>query len=366
MTRAEHEALPTDYAIPPGETLAEWLEEHAMTQGELATRIGKSTKMVNQVINGVAPLLPATAVDLETVTNIPARTWLDLEATYQEDRARVEREDQARSGIAWLKEIPTAELRKRNLITADPSDGAACLQQTLRFFGTASVESWRNVYLRPQAAFRQSAAHSVSLGAVATWLRIGELEAETQTEAPRFNADALRRRLTELRQLIRQQGDIGTRLKKLCREAGVLVLFVPDVKGTRASGATHWMTGRPIVQLSLRGKTDDRFWFTFFHEVGHVLLHARGETFIEGVAGERTLDDDARAKEQQADTFAADLLIPPRDAVRLRSLKSLADVEAFAEEIGVSPGVVVGRLHNDKLRDWSWGANLKARVDFVS
>jgi HTH-type transcriptional regulator/antitoxin HigA len=118
------------------------------------------------------------------------------------------------------------------------------------------------------------------------------------------------------------------------------------------------------VQLSLRGKTDDRFWFTLFHELAHVLLHGRGEVFIERRDGH--LSPETQAKEDQANDFAADLLIPKQVAYRLSGLRSLADVRAFAAEIDVSPGVVVGRLHNDGTKKWSWGAGLKARMEFAA
>lgn len=357
-----YEPEASDYAVPPGETLAEWLDEHDMSQGQLANRVGKSAKHVNQIVNGIAPITPRTALDLETVTGIPARFWLAREAQYQEDRVRLQRSNLLEENLAWLQEIPVAELRKRGFIAAKARDKAGCVIDALRFFGTATVDSWREVYLERQVAFRQSEAHEVSAGAVAAWLRMGELESE-QLSLPVFKAEFLRQRLPRLRDLTRGGGEIGGEITRICGEAGVAVAFIPDVKGTRASGATHWVHGRPVVQLSLRGKTDDRFWFTVFHELAHVLLHGRGEVFIERRGG--SLTPETRLKEEQADHFAADLLVPPAEAARLTSLKSLADVRAFAADIGVSPGVVVGRLHNDQIRPWSWGAGLKARVDFV-
>ena len=362
MSSTTYDSLPSNYAVPPGATLAEWLDEHGMSQGNLAQRIGRSTKMINQVINGVAPILASTALDLETVTGIPARLWLALEANYQEDRARLAAANHSEADLAWLNEIPVAELRKRGYISAKARDKSACLMDALRFFGTATVDTWRAVYLGRQAVFRQSEAHEVSPGAVAAWLRIGELEAE-RLDLPTFRRDQLRQRLAELRQLTRSADDIGDAIVRICKEAGLAVVFIPDITGTRSSGATHWVGNRPILQLSLRGKTDDRFWFTFFHEIGHLLLHDRGEVFIERRQGK--LPDDVKKKEREADSFAADLLIPAAFAPRLPALNSLDAVRAFAAEVGVSPGVVVGRLHNDGLRLWSWGAGLKSRIDFV-
>lgn len=360
--RQTYEAEPTDYAVPPGETLAEWLEERGMSQGQLAQRLDKSTKHVNQMINGVAPIVPSTALDLEFVTGIPARFWLAREAAYREDLERLKRSTEIEQSFDWLSEIPLAELRRRGAVSATLRDKAACVIESLRFFGVPNVATWRALYLQPQAAFRQSTAHQVSPGAVAAWLRLGQLEAE-RLDLPPFRPEALRAGLSVIRDLIRNHGDLGQEIVEVCGQTGVAVAFVPDVPGTRASGATHWMRGRPIVQLSLRGKTDDRFWFTLFHELAHVLLHGRGEVFIES-SGKRD-DADTVSKESEADELAGNLLIRPEEAHRLPGLRSLDDVRQFAREIGVSPGVVVGRLHHDGTRPWSWGAGLKARVDLV-
>lgn len=360
--RTTHVADPTDYAVLPGETLAEWLDEREMSQGQLAQRLDKSTKHVNQIINGVAPILPATALDLESVTGIPARFWLSREAVYREDLERIKRSKEIERSYDWLQEIPLAELRRQGAVSSTLRDKAACVIEALRFFGVANVDTWREVYLQPQAAFRQSAAHEVSPGAVAAWLRLGQLEAE-ELDLPAFRTEALRAALPAIRGLIRDHEDLGSELVRACGQAGVAIAFVPDVPGTRASGVTHWLRGRPIVQLSLRGKTDDRFWFTLFHELAHVLLHGRGEVFIESTGSQR--GPETVEKEQEADRFAGDLLIPAFAAPKLADLRSLSEVRSFAEEVGVSPGVVVGRLHHDGLRPWSWGAGLKARVDFV-
>ena len=360
--RTTYEAEPTDYAVPPGETLAEWLEEREMSQGQLAQRLDKSTKHVNQIINGVAPIVPSTALDLEFVTGISARFWLSREAAYREDLERLKRSMEIEHSFDWLQEIPLAELRRRGAVTGTLRDKASCVIEALRFFGVPSVGIWRDTYLQPQAAFRQSRAHEVSPGAVAAWLRFGQLEAE-RLDLPPFRAEALRAGLPTIRDLMRSGGDLGQAIIDACGQAGVVIASVPDVPGTRASGATHWMRGRPIVQLSLRGKTDDRFWFTLFHQLAHVLLHGRGEVFIESTG--RRDDADTAAKEHEADQFAGRWLIPSAHAHRLSDLRSLEDVRRFAAEIGVSPGVVVGRLHHDRLRPWNWGAGLKARVDFV-
>jgi Zn-dependent peptidase ImmA (M78 family) len=101
----------------------------------------------------------------------------------------------------------------------------------------------------------------------------------------------------------------------------------------------------------LRYKSDDHFWFSFFHEAGHLLLHSKKETFV---TGER--DEDAA--ESEANSFAAGFLIPRQYESRLIDM-TLADVPTFAEELGIAPGIVVGRLQKQGTIGWNQGNNLK-------
>jgi Zn-dependent peptidase ImmA (M78 family) len=136
------------------------------------------------------------------------------------------------------------------------------------------------------------------------------------------------------------------------------VVFVPEIKGTRASGAARWVTPtKAVIQLSLRHKTDDHLWFSFFHEAGHVLLHSKKETFITG-------DPSIDAAEEEANDFSANQLIPKRLEPELLSLASDEEIVAFAERIGIAPGIVVGRLQKEDVLDWSQGNHHKRRFTF--
>jgi hypothetical protein len=144
-------------------------------------------------------------------------------------------------------------------------------------------------------------------------------------------------------------------LIEACAQAGVAVVFVPELPKTGVSGCTRWIGGKAVIQLSLRYKSNDQLWFTFFHEAGHILKHGRKEVFLEG----NGMDDD---KEKEANTFARNHLIPPADYRRFLSSwnrRSLAPIDLFAREIGIAPGIVVGRLQFDKLLLPSHGNGLK-------
>jgi HTH-type transcriptional regulator / antitoxin HigA len=349
-----------DYAVPPGTALAEWLEERHMRQAELAARVDMSEKALSQVITGAAPLTRATAAKLELVTGIPARTWNNLESLYRDDLSRLDERAALEAHADWLTDMPVAQLRKLGVLTASPRDKATLVQQLLGFFGVADPHAWRRLWLGPQAtALRQSSAFAADPAAVAAWLRLGEIEAE-RMDVAEFDSVRLRATLPELRMLTREPDpDVFVeRLIRLAGDCGVAVVFVPEVTGARCSGAARWVHDRPIVQLSLRYGSDDQLWFTFFHELAHVLLHGKKEVFIS--AGS-TDHDNHGDKELEADVFARNLLIPRRYAPELASLLSIDAITAFADKIGVSSGVVVGRLQHDKIIGPHVGESLKVR-----
>jgi HTH-type transcriptional regulator / antitoxin HigA len=351
----------TDYALPPGETLRELLEEQGLTQRDLARRADLSPKHVNKLLQGLVPLSADVAVRLERVTGTPARIWNRLEADYRTDLERIRAQREMAVDVMWAVNFPVRELIKRDILPAEPSDKVSRLEQVLTFFGVASPGAWQDVYEDLACAFRTSKTFEAKQEALAVWLRLGEIAARDVYCAP-FDRKKLEAALSSLRELTREPATVfGERVRALCAACGVAVVFVPDLPGSRASGVTRWLTpAKALIQLSLRYKTDDHLWFTFFHEIGHVLKHGKTDVWIEATSAPA---DEPR--EAEADRFSRDVLIPPRQTAELPGLKTDDDVRRFADRIGVSPGIVVGRLQHDQLWPHSRGNKLKRPLGFT-
>jgi HTH-type transcriptional regulator/antitoxin HigA len=343
---------------PPGASLRATLNKLGMTQAELAERTGLSLKHVNQVVQGVAPVTHGTALLLEKATGVPARVWNALEASYRDRLARNEDKQRLEAAASWLRELPLKELTKRGYLPKDVDRGTL-LEQVCRFFGVANREAWEAVWRQPLASFRKSPSMESEAGAIAAWLRIGEIEASS-INCDEFDPRRMRGSLAEIRALtIAEPEHFEPRLRKLCAQAGVAVVFVPEIRGTRCWGAARWLSpAKALIQLSLRYKSDDHLWFSFFHEAAHLLLHGKKETFI-------TTDRFRADAEREADSFAAGFLIPRQYDDRLRTL-SVGEIREFADELGIAPGVVVGRLQNEGILNWNEGNSLKKRLDFVA
>jgi addiction module HigA family antidote len=358
MSNATRNQYQPDTVTPPGFYIQEKLEELGITQTGLASRICRTKKTVNEIITGKAPIEPETALQLERVLGIPARFWNNAERQYRDHLVRQEERARLESQVERLQSFPVREMRKRGWLpkTAGPID---TLSDLLSFFGVASFEALDQIDLQTCAAFRQSAIHRVDQGAVLAWLRKGELDARAIACRP-FNKENFRTALDQIRDLtLRPLAKAFPEAMRLCAEAGVAVVIVPELPGTRAFGATRWLTpDKALIQLSARGKTGDQLWFTFFHEAGHILLHSKKDIFIEL---EATVD----SREDEANRFAADHLIPPPTWMLLRQMKlrSAADIQLFAKQYNLSPEVLVGRLQREHLIPWSHLNHLKTRLD---
>jgi HTH-type transcriptional regulator / antitoxin HigA len=383
MSHSSEYPFRPDYAVPPGDTLRERLAELAISQAELAARSGLSTKHINQIIQGVAPITHETALILERVTGTPAGIWNRLEATYREGLLRARQEAVTPADEQWLKSLPIKALQSARYLPTG-LDKSGLYRAVVAFFGVADRSAWDRVWTRPDASFKLARAFRSDPGAVAAWLRIAELQVR-ETATANYDARTFRRVLPRIRGLTREN-DFSAALIADCASAGVALAFVPEVGKSRVSGAAWWAKPtRAVIQLSDRYKCDDQFWFAFFHEAAHVLLHSKKSTFVDdeqdpddqsadGTGATRTLrtasvfidhDDDDDPLEREANAFATNTLIPVQHASRLAGLATDGQVEAFADEIGISPSIVVGRLHHEHFWDWNQGNHLRRRLDMV-
>lgn len=354
-------AYTPDYAVTPGEMLEYEMEIRGMTQQELVRRTGVTAKHINELLSAKAPISPAMAIKLERAIGMPAQYWINLEANYQEVLARLAEETQLEADLGWLEKIPYKKMSNLGWLP-DIKDKKSRLEEVLKFFGIASVAQWQHLWPNLNVAYRQTQTHEVFPEAVSAWLRQGEIEA-SKIHCQPFDKKAFRLALDDVRKLTAQTPEIFMpALIERCAEAGVAVVLVPCLPKTGVSGATRWMNkDKAIIQLSVRYKSDDHLWFTFFHEAGHILLHGKKELFLEGTNG---LDPE---KENEANEFASKELIPNKmlKAFLASNRFTKLEIQAFAKQVGIAPGIVVGQLQhigvlprnfcNDLKQFYKWG-----------
>jgi addiction module HigA family antidote len=361
MTNVLQNEYQPDYVSSPGETLLETLDTIGMSQVELAKRMGRPVKTINEIIQTKAAITAETALQLEQVLHIPASFWLKRELQYRESLARLAEEQHLKSWVEWLKEIPIRDMVSRGWIPVC-ADKPQQVLEALKFFGVASPDAWRAIWESKIIAHRKSTVVKSNFGAVATWLRQGEIEAQAIECAP-YNAETFQDVLIRIRTLtVEPVSFLQKDLVHWCANAGVAVVIVQELPRTGICGSTQWLTPRKgLIQLSLRYKTEDQLWFTFFHEAGHILLHGKRQVFLELDRKDREED------EKEANTFASNTLINPKQWKRFiaqGSYRTKADIKAFADEIGVAPGIVVGRLQHEKLLPFHHCNDLKRYLEW--
>jgi addiction module HigA family antidote len=337
------------------------MEGLGLSQAALAERTGRPTKTINEIIRGKARITPDTALQLERVLGVSAGFWNNRERLYRETLARLKERETLKDQVHWLKELPVRAMVKLGWIKGS-EDRVDQVNEILRFFGVASREQWWTIWDCERAYFRKSEAFESDPGSLSAWLRRGEIEGQA-ISCERFNASKLRKALRVIRRLTLEAPEVfQPELIRLCAACGVAVVFVPELPRTRASGAMRWISPRKaLIQLSLRYKSDDHLWFTFFHESGHTLQHKKRVIFLERHVGRNTTEE-----EREANKFAEDMLIPSPEFQRFvdRGAFTKKEIVEFAHQIEIAPGIVVGRLQhagilphshcNDLKRSFVW------------
>lgn len=350
-----------DYTVTPGEILEETLQTRNIKKIDLAQRCGLSAKTISQIISGTAPVSPETALCLQRVLGVSANIWNNLEANYRLFLARKHSRKELSKYVAWSTKFPIKELTERGLIRRD-DDPVGIVEQLMDFFNIGSVQAWEAKYGQLQVSFRHSPSFKSSRESVAAWLRIGELCAQ-KVECKPYNRMRFIQALQDIRTLTAERPRVfEPRMRRMYAESGVALALIAELPGTHLSGATRWATkDKALIMLSLRHKTDDHFWFSFYHEAGHILFGRKKSIFLDEI---NTWDD---PDEDRANEFASNILIPREqyDAFLERNTFTPTSVQSFALQLGIAPGIIVGRLQHEKIISWQSLNGLKRRFELI-
>jgi plasmid maintenance system antidote protein VapI len=328
-----------NWASAPGDTIADLLRSKNLSTHELTDALGVPHETSVALLQGRSPITLAFARRLEAFLGGSVVFWVNRDLQYREAIERLQNTERK-----WLTELPVGDLIRFGWITPAPHPSEE-LQACLRFFDVPNVSVWRSKYagIHALAAFRTSSAFTSTPGAVAAWLRKGEIEAEA-IECAEWNRSLFLDALPSLRGLTRLKDPsvFLPKIREICASCGVAFVIVRAPVGCRASGATRFLSPqKAVLQLSFRFLSDDQFWFSFFHEAGHLVLHGIDKEFVE-VEGAPVTDN-----ETEANKFAAKILVPDEFRPEFLSLsRSHESVIKFSRKIGITPGIVVGQLQH--------------------
>jgi Zn-dependent peptidase ImmA (M78 family)/plasmid maintenance system antidote protein VapI len=332
-----------NWVTPPGNTILDILEEKGMTIDAFSRNIREESNVIKDLLCGNYRIDSLLASKLKDSLGFSENFWLQRDKVFFERKQQLEAE--------WIKSLPLSEMKKRGWIDKKEKALDACLN----FFGVRSLSDW-NLKYRNQInnlAFRKSQTFETDLFSIAAWVRKAEIQTETY-KIPTWNKDLFEQRLIEnIKPLTRVKNpkDFLPHLIKECADCGVRLAIVPSLGKNRASGAVKFVGNNALMILSFRYLTDDHFWFTFFHEAGHLILHAKTEQLRVDTDSYESYNED----EHEANLFAVNCLVPYEIQHELENLNSnKRKLIKFAANAGVSPGIVVGQMQFRKIISFSY------------
>ena len=325
-----------------------------MSVKEFAVRTTKPEKTINAVLMGDSSLTPDMAVAFEQITMIPAHMWLNLQRNYDEYVARQKRESILRDEdtIAWAKCFPYPIMAKLGWVPEARKIGEK-IANLMSFFKITTAIAWEDLFLNQalKSEFRISLSGTKDPHAISAWLRQGEIVADNMQVANSYSVEGLKEKLPQILELVQFQPDnFESQLMELCSDAGVKLIYINHIPHAPVNGCARWIDDSPCIQITDRQKRNDVFWFSFFHEIGHILLHGKKDVFLEDLE----YKDQQKEKEQEADRFASDILLDKKKEQAIiseiwgRSIQADTIIQ-LAEKYQTHPAIIVGRLQHLQL-----------------
>lgn len=334
-------------AFHPGYYIKEMIEESGLTQEDFAKRLDTTPKNLSLLVRGEQNLSIDIAMKLSRMTGTSVSYWLNLQNAYDALIAAFKSEEELERERRAFAYLDYGYFRDNYGLPDLPRKRDEQIKQVREFLNVATLSVFTK---RDMAVSFRSATDAIAEGSVVkanVMVQIAVNQA-LRAEAPKFNKrkfeDAVKYALT----LTKNHREFYPLIRDAFLEAGVIFIILPNISGSKTNGATKKIGNNIMLMVNDRRLNADSFWFTLFHEIGHIIQGDYGISF-EKEAGQR---------EEAADKYAEDSLIPPekyQDFLK-REEFSLQAVKAFANQIDRDPGIVLGRLQNDGIvgfDDWT-------------
>jgi HTH-type transcriptional regulator/antitoxin HigA len=359
---AKQTGLSPDLLIHPGETLREALEDRGMRQKELALRTGFTEKHISKVLSGQSSISSALAIALETALGIDAVFWLNLQANHDIELALLGEPDTVgEDEINIMREMgPIVKYWQKEGSLVKNNDKRGIVLQLRSLLGVSSLTVIPS--LQVSAAFRASNTGRVNLYVMFAWIKMCEMAVSGQITKGRLDLECLKNSIPAIKRLMfADPGDLQKELARIFGDCGIKFCIVPHFKGAPVQGFIEKNPDEEMILcMTIRQKYADIFWFSLFHEVGHILGGDISNRFIDyaGVPDEL---------ERRADEYAGSALIPPeRYHLFLESGDlSLQNIRRFAKSINVLSCIIIGRLQKEKIIPYSQFSNEKLRYEWT-
>ncbi len=352
-----------DLIIHPGETIADVLEERGITQIELAIRTGVTAAYVSNVIAGKKDISANFALALEYALDVPKSFWLNLQANYDAELLELNKEltitEEERSVREQLADVVKYLRSRGKMPTGEKKD--ASILSLRKALGMSDLTKLGDMI--PQGAFRIASSQHVNSYVLGAWIRLCQIAGDSRTVETQYDDSKIDSMIAEIKEIMLDlDADIQSALREVMKKYGIDFSIVKNFKGAPVQGyLSQKNDGTYQMVLTIRGAYADIFWFSLFHEIGHLANGDVGKS-------SRFLDDGSDdAKEKKADLFASNKLINPMDySVFIgQNNFTIESIQRFASSQRVMPYVVIGRLQKEKRLPYNQYSAYKLRYKWA-
>jgi len=347
MNKMEYENL---IVFHPGYYIKDIIEDMEISQEEFAMRLGVTGKTLSKLVNGKINLSDEVALQLSMMLGTDIRTWLNLQQTYEEKWLEIEKQKRLDNEIRLMRLLDYKYFVKLGVIP-EVKNNMEKVTNLCSYLRIASL----NVLLDKDFLVNYRTGITVmeekNMISSRAWLQVALNEGKNIETKP-FDAKILGKYISEIRGMtVKQPSEFLPRLKEVFKECGISFVLLPSLKNSGINGAVKWINhDKVILAMNDRRNYADTFWFSLFHEIKHVLQQKIKITIVSESKNKELYDVLDRTLEEEADLFAQNILIPKNDYIKFIRCSNFSEeaIKSFSKEINIHPGIVVGRLQNDK------------------
>lgn len=326
-------------AFHPGYYIKELVEESGMTQEDFAKRLDTTPKNLSVLIKGEQSLSLDIAMKLSRMIGTSVNYWLNLQMTYDALVAEFKSAEVMKQEREVFKYIDYSYF-KNNFGLPDLSRKINEQIKAVREFlgiSTLQVLTEKNLAVSFRSYAENLSVSNIVNANVMVQIAINKT---LQTEAPKYDGKKFSDAISEALTLTSDHQNFLPRIKESFKQAGVVLVVLPNLKNSGINGATKKVGKKMMLMVNDRRYYADTFWFSLLHEAGHII---HGDFQI-------TFSGENEKAEDIADSYARDLLIPPESYETFKAENSFDEdsIRRFAASINRDPGIVYGRLQKDQ------------------
>lgn len=351
-------------AFHPGFYIEEILEELEMTQDEFAKRLDVSAKTISKLVNAQIPLSNDLASKISIMLGISVETLINLQKAFELKVLEIEKEKSLDEQKEIVKTIDYNYF-VRNKILPIANNVYEKIYNLCAFLKVSNL----TLLTKPDllASFRTSVLNITEKNIINAnvWLQTA-INYGLKMQVKPFDAKKLKAAIPEIRRMtLMEPQDFIPRLEEIFKDCGVAFVLLPSLKNCGVNGVIKWFDDKVVLGINDRNLFADTFWFSLFHEIGHIFQQKKTRIII----NDKLLSQTSQDLEDDADQFARNTLIPENAYISFLNLLTdnitYAQILSFAQGIEIHPGIVIGRLQHDNHISYSQFANKRVKYQIV-